>query len=44
MTINGEEKGIIEGDDFYAALLDIWLGEEPADEDLKEAMLGEEDD
>jgi hypothetical protein len=44
VTINGEEKGIIEGDDFYVALLDIWLGEEPADEDLKEAMLGEEDD
>jgi len=44
VTINGEEKGVIQGADFYAALLDIWLGEEPADDDLKEAMLGEEDD
>ena len=40
VTINGEEKGVIEGADFYAALLDIWLGEEPADDDLKDAMLG----
>lgn len=44
VTINGEEKGVIEGDDFYAALLDIWLGEEPADDDLKQAMLGDEGD
>jgi hypothetical protein len=44
VTINGEVKGIVEGADFYAALLDIWLGEEPADDDLKEAMLGVEDD
>jgi len=44
VTINGEVKGVIEGADFYAALLDVWLGEEPADEDLKEAMLGEDDD
>ena len=42
VTINGDVKGVIEGADFYAALLDVWLGEEPADEDLKEAMLGEE--
>jgi len=44
VTINGEEKGLIEGADFYAALLDIWLGEEPADDDLKDAMLGDVDD
>jgi len=43
VIINGEEKGIIEGADFYAALLDIWLGEEPADDDLKEAMLANEE-
>ena len=42
VTINGDVKGVIEGADFYVALLDVWLGEEPADEDLKEAMLGEE--
>lgn len=44
VTINGEVKGVIEGADFYAALLDVWLGDEPADDDLKEAMLGEDDD
>lgn len=44
VTINGEVKGTIEGADFYSALLDVWLGEEPADDDLKDAMLGEEDD
>ncbi len=44
VTINGEVKGVIEGADFYSALLDVWLGEEPADDDLKEAMLGEDDD
>ncbi|HHJ36682.1 MAG TPA: hypothetical protein ENJ87_13050 [Gammaproteobacteria bacterium] len=44
VTINGEAKAVIAGADFYTALLDVWLGEEPADEDLKEAMLGEEDD
>lgn len=40
VTINGEVKGVVEGADFYTALLDIWLGEDPADDDLKEAMLG----
>ena len=44
VTLNGEVKGVIEGADFYTALLDVWLGEEPADDDLKDAMLGEEDD
>lgn len=44
VTINGEVKGVIEGADFYSALLDVWLGEEPADDDLKEAMLGEEEE
>ena len=44
VTLNGEVKGVIEGADFYTALLDVWLGEEPADDDLKDAMLGEVDD
>jgi len=44
VNINGDEKGLIEGEDFNSALLDVWLGEEPADDDLKEAMLGGEDD
>ena len=39
ITIKGEVKGTIEGKDFNQALLNIWLGEEPADDALKEAML-----
>ena len=39
VTIKGKVKGLIEGKDFNDALLNIWLGDEPADEDLKEAML-----
>ena len=40
VIFNGEKKPVIEGADFYAALLDVWLGEEPADGDLKDALLG----
>lgn len=43
VKIRGEKKGVIEGADFYSALLDVWLGEEPADGDLKDAMLGVDD-
>jgi hypothetical protein len=44
VNLNGEEKGVIEGADFYRALLDVWLGDEPADSDLKEALLGNPED
>lgn len=40
VTINGEQKGAIPGRDFNNAMMDIWLGEEPADSKLKKAMLG----
>lgn len=40
VTINGTEKTRIRGADFQRAVLSIWLGESPADEDLKQAMLG----
>ncbi|MDH5534405.1 MAG: chalcone isomerase family protein [Betaproteobacteria bacterium] len=40
VTINGEAKGRIPGGEFNRALLRIWLGDEPADGDLKRAMLG----
>jgi len=41
VTLNGAPKGKpIPGADFYRALLRIWLGEKPVDEDLKNAMLG----
>jgi len=41
IVLNGEPRGkIIAGEDFYQALLRIWLGDEPAQENLKKALLG----
>jgi hypothetical protein len=41
VTVNGTPKGKpIPGEDFYGALLKIWLGDKPVDADLKKAMLG----
>lgn len=40
ITVNGSIKGTIAGDDFSRALLRIWLGDNPADGDLKAGMLG----
>lgn len=37
---NGKKVKTIEGLDFKKALFGIWLGKKPADEDLKEGMLG----
>lgn len=39
LTLNGERKGLIEGDDFSAALFSIWLGERPLDATLRERLL-----
>lgn len=38
---NGEFKTLIPGLIFKSALFGIWLGKEPADDDLKEDMLGD---
>jgi len=40
VRINGIVKGTVPGEDFYRALLKIWLGPKPAETDLKDAMLG----
>jgi len=40
ITINGVARGTIPGAEFNTALLRVWLGESPADSDLKKAMLG----
>lgn len=42
VQINTINKGIIAGDDFYEAVLKVWLGEQPADSNLKQGMLGAE--
>jgi hypothetical protein len=42
VAVDGAEKGArIAGQDFYAALLKIWLGDKPVDATLKKAMLGQ---
>lgn len=40
VTINGAVKTTIAGEDFNRALLRVWLGDKPADNDLKKGMLG----
>lgn len=39
---NGNESGVIKGMDFKKALFGIWLSNDPADDDLKEGMLGKQ--
>jgi hypothetical protein len=39
LALNGERKGLIEGDDFSAALFSIWLGEQSLDAALRERLL-----
>ena len=41
MTVDGRSSGApIAGEDFYQALLRIWLGPQPVQDDLKKALLG----
>jgi hypothetical protein len=41
VMIDGRPSGQpIEGEDFYRALLRIWLGDKPVQDDLKKALLG----
>ena len=42
VAMNGSARGkVIAGDDFYRALLRIWLGDKPVSADLKKALLGQ---
>ena len=41
LSVNGSQLGVIEGEDFFAALLKVWIGDHPADEKLKKGLLGE---
>jgi len=43
VLINKDKMGAVEGADFNKALLKVWLGDEPADDNLKEGMLGQDD-
>ena len=42
VTIAGQPRGKpIAGEDFYRALLKIWLGDNPVSSDLKKSLLGQ---
>lgn len=40
VTLNGKARGTIAGADFATAFFAIWLGREPADDGLKDGLLG----
>jgi hypothetical protein len=42
ITVNGEEKITIKGEEFFQAMLRIWIGKKPVDGGLRNAMLGNE--
>jgi hypothetical protein len=42
ITVNGTQKGVIEGEDFSRALISIWLGPTPPNPELKAGLLGGE--
>ncbi|MGW8309891.1 MAG: chalcone isomerase family protein [Thiogranum sp.] len=41
LTINKERRGAIAGEDFFRALLQVWIGDQPADTGLKSGLLGD---
>jgi hypothetical protein len=40
VIVNGQEQLTIPGDDFFRAMLHIWIGAKPVDGRLRDAMLG----
>jgi hypothetical protein len=40
VIVNGADKLTIPGDDFFSALLHVWIGDKPVDGRLRDAMLG----
>lgn len=40
ISLNGEARGAIAGERFNRALMRVWLGDKPVQNDLKKAMLG----
>lgn len=40
VSLNGAELGRIAGEDFFRALLSVWVGDKPVTGDLKKALLG----
>jgi hypothetical protein len=42
VRINDEWRGVVPGNDFFRALLKVWLGDKPVSKSLKQAMLGQD--
>ena len=40
VSVNGVNKGTLNGEDFTRALLAIWLGPEPPNPEIKAGLLG----
>ena len=40
LSLNGEDLGLIPGDDFAGAVFSIWLGNHPIDETFRDTLLG----
>jgi hypothetical protein len=40
VSLNGKRLGAVPGEDFYTALLKVWIGSRPADGNLKKGLLG----
>jgi hypothetical protein len=41
VIVNGQPRGsVIPGDDFFTSVLRIWIGDKPADADLKKGLIG----
>ena len=40
ITLDGQAKGTIAGENFNKALMNAWLGDHPVQESLKKALLG----
>jgi hypothetical protein len=41
ITVNGKPQGnVLPGEEFFAAILHIWLGDKPVDASLKKSLLG----
>jgi hypothetical protein len=41
VSVEGKAAGTVPGEDFFRALMKIWLGDNPVQPDLKKALLGE---
>ena len=42
VRINDKWRGMVPGNDFFRALLKVWLGDKPVSKSLKQAMLGQD--